>query len=104
LPPPALQPALPLVQAASQVALPAWAGPPQVAWEAGPPQVAWEAGPPQLASQDGLPAEGAPNADLPAAKAINISPSAKFVFLLAVMFPSCLGLPLRQCPKKRANR
>jgi hypothetical protein len=88
--PPESHPALPpLVHVALQIAL--------------LPQLASPDGP-QLASQDGpQPADGAPSADWPAAIAINISPNAKIVFLLAVMFPSCLGL-LRSNPQKRANR
>jgi hypothetical protein len=66
---PAVHVALPQVgQPASQVVLP------QVASPQGPPSVV-----------------GAEIAELPAAKAIHISPSAKIVFLLAVMFPSWLG-------------
>jgi hypothetical protein len=37
----------------------------------------------------------APSADLPADNASSIIPKAKMVFLLAVMFVSCLGLPAR---------
>ena len=44
--------------------------------------------------------DDAPSAELPAANASNVSPRAKMVFLLAVMFVSCLGLR----PQKRANR
>jgi hypothetical protein len=54
------------------------------------PHVALPPEQPQVASQDDPPSEGvAANADLSAAHAINISPRAKIVFLLAVMFFSC---------------
>jgi hypothetical protein len=50
---------------------------------------------PQLASLEEplQPIADAPSADLPAANASSISPRAKMVFLVAVMFVSCLDCP-----------
>lgn len=60
------------------------------AWQAAQPPVSV----PQLASQDEppQPINDAPSTDPPAAKVSSISPRAKMVFLLAVMFVSCLEL------------